>query len=75
LPASASIVAQHSFPARLPVTVLSAPDQPSEVLAAHRTMATRHVVASRGEHFIHLDEPDLVIREIQRMAASSLDTD
>ncbi len=72
LPASASIVAQHSFPAGVPVTVLSAPDQPSEVLAAHRVMATRHVVASRGGHFIHLDEPELVIREVQQLAALSL---
>jgi pimeloyl-ACP methyl ester carboxylesterase len=71
LPACASLVAQHSFPAGLPVTVLSALDQPSQVLAAHRAMATRHVIASRGGHFIHLDEPELVIGEIQQLAASS----
>jgi pimeloyl-ACP methyl ester carboxylesterase len=72
LPASASVVAGCNFPAGLPVTVLSAPGQPSQVLAAHRAMATRHVVASRGGHFIHLDEPELVIGEVERLATAAL---
>jgi hypothetical protein len=69
LPACASMVARCDFPAGLPVTVLSASGQPSQVLAAHRAMATRHVVASRGGH---LDEPELVIGEVERLATAAL---
>jgi pimeloyl-ACP methyl ester carboxylesterase len=52
--------------------VISAPQQPAEVMAAHAAMATRNVIASRSAHFIHFDEPELVTAEIQRVVANAL---
>jgi pimeloyl-ACP methyl ester carboxylesterase len=72
LPSCARAVAKCPIAAQLPVTVISAPQQPAEVMAAHAAMATRHVIASRSAHFIHFDEPELVIAEIQRVVANAL---
>jgi pimeloyl-ACP methyl ester carboxylesterase len=71
LPASAGTVAETSFPAGVPVTVLSSGSQPEAVLAAHRAVATRHIGASQAGHFIHLDEPELVVRELQALVIAA----
>lgn len=71
LPASAEIVAETSFPAGLPVTVLTSGSQPEAVMAAHRAVATRHIVAPQAGHFIHLGEPELVIRELQALVTAA----
>lgn len=64
LPACAPVAARCPFPAGLPVTVISSSIQSPEVVAYQRTMGTRHVLATRSGHFIQLDEPQLVVREV-----------
>jgi pimeloyl-ACP methyl ester carboxylesterase len=67
LPACAKSVASCALPAQLPVTVLSGAHQPSERLAEHAAVATRHIIASHSQHFVHLDEPDLVVNAIKEV--------
>jgi pimeloyl-ACP methyl ester carboxylesterase len=66
LPDCAKAVSSRPIPANLPVTVLSGAHQPPERLAEHEAVATRHVIAEQSAHFIYLDEPDLVVRELRR---------
>jgi pimeloyl-ACP methyl ester carboxylesterase len=70
VPSCAAAAADRSIPAPLPVTVLSGAHQAPQVLSAHAAMATRHVVATASAHFIHFDEPELVIAEITRLISS-----
>jgi pimeloyl-ACP methyl ester carboxylesterase len=70
LPSCARAVASCPIPHQLPVTVISAPQQPPEILVAHAAISTRHVIASHSAHFIHFDEPELVIVEIMRVIES-----
>jgi pimeloyl-ACP methyl ester carboxylesterase len=54
----------------VPFVVMSAGDQPSETIAAHRRLTRlssqgRHVVAATGGHWIQFDEPELVISAIR----------
>jgi len=54
----------------VPFVVMSAGDQPSETIAAHRRLTrlssqSRHVVAATGGHWIQFDEPELVISAIR----------
>lgn len=73
VPACARAAADCSIPAQLPVTVLSGAHQEPEILSGHAAMATRHVMAAGSAHFIHFDEPELVIAEIHRVVASTPD--
>lgn len=65
LPHCAATVMNAPFPHGLPVTVISASTQDPEVLASHRAMATKHLIANQSGHFIQLDEPELIVQEIQ----------
>jgi pimeloyl-ACP methyl ester carboxylesterase len=71
VPSCAAAAADCSIPPPLPVTVLSGAHQAPQVLSAHAAMATRHVVATASAHFIHFDEPELVIHEIMRLIAGT----
>jgi pimeloyl-ACP methyl ester carboxylesterase len=56
----------------MPLTVLSGSDQPAEILAQHGDIARlsplgRHVVAAKSGHWIHLDEPDLVVEAVREI--------
>jgi len=62
----------------LPLVVLSGRDQPPHILAAHGALARlsgrgRHVIATGSGHWMHLDEPQLVVesvREVVELAAT-----
>jgi pimeloyl-ACP methyl ester carboxylesterase len=62
----------------LPLVVLSGRDQPPHILAAHGALARlsgrgRHVIATGSGHWMHLDEPELVVesvREVVELAAT-----
>jgi pimeloyl-ACP methyl ester carboxylesterase len=75
LPACARAASSCPIAPQFPVTVLSGAHQSPERLAEHAAIATRHVIAARSAHFIHLDEPELVVdavREVQtKLPASS----
>ncbi len=61
----------------IPLAVISGGDQPADVLAQHKDLARlsplgRHIVAARSGHWIHLDEPDLVVNTIREVVGSRL---
>lgn len=70
VPSCARAAADCSIPAQIPVTVLSGAHQEPEVLSAHAGMAARHVIAGGSAHFIHFDEPELVVKEIMNTLAT-----
>jgi pimeloyl-ACP methyl ester carboxylesterase len=54
----------------LPLTVVTAGDQPPAIAARHRELARlssqgRHIVAAKSGHWVQFDEPDLVVRAIR----------
>jgi pimeloyl-ACP methyl ester carboxylesterase len=58
--------------ADLPLAVISAGDQPPDVIAQHNVLARlssrgRHLVATKSSHWIHLDEPELVVTTIREV--------
>jgi pimeloyl-ACP methyl ester carboxylesterase len=58
--------------ADLPLAILSAGDQPPDVIAQHNVLARlssrgRHIVAEKSSHWIHLDEPELVVKSIREI--------
>lgn len=67
LPGCAAACASSPFPAHLPVIVLSGAHQPPERLAEHAAMATTHILAKGSGHFIHLDEPELVVQAVREV--------
>lgn len=69
VPACARAASRCPIPSGLPITVLSGAHQPPELLAAQAAMATRHIVASGSAHFIHFDEPELVVNAITNTIA------
>ena len=71
LPNCAAEIARCPLPAGLPVTVLSGAHQPPTILAAHRALATRHVVVNGSGHWIHLDHPQLVADEIRALGPAT----
>jgi pimeloyl-ACP methyl ester carboxylesterase len=71
VPTCARAASQCGIPAHLPVAVLSGAHQPPQRLAEHAAMATRHIMASGSRHFIHLDEPELVVGAIEQLLEAS----
>jgi len=67
VPGCAEAVADCSFPKQVPVTVLSGAHQPPKRLAEHEALATTHIIAQGSGHFIHLDEPELVVNSIAQL--------
>ena len=75
LPACAAELEGCSIPAELPVTVLSGAHQPPVRLEEHAAIAARsrsgkHVIAAKGAHWIHLDQPELVAQCFREMSAT-----
>jgi pimeloyl-ACP methyl ester carboxylesterase len=60
----------------VPLVVISAGDQPAEVLAVHRQLARlsslgRHVVATGSGHWVQFDAPDLVVGTIRSLVTNA----
>lgn len=75
LPGCAGELEGSAIPAEVPVTVLSGAHQPAIRLQEHAAIAAhshqgRHVIAGKGAHWIHLDEPELVASSVREMAAT-----
>jgi pimeloyl-ACP methyl ester carboxylesterase len=63
----------------LPLVVISGGDQSSDTIAKHRQLARlssqgRHIVATRGGHWIQFDDPDLVVSAIREVVARTRQT-
>jgi pimeloyl-ACP methyl ester carboxylesterase len=74
LPRCSAEMIACSIPAHLPVTVLSGAHQSPERLREHAAIAAhsqngRHIIAQKGAHWIHLDQPELVVEAVTEMAA------
>jgi pimeloyl-ACP methyl ester carboxylesterase len=55
------------FPSDLPVDALERAFQQSQDMLARLVPGARHVIAARSGHYIQLDQPGLVTREIRRV--------
>jgi pimeloyl-ACP methyl ester carboxylesterase len=70
LPGSAREIAATDSLGRIPLVVITAASQPPAVREEHARIARlssrgRHVVAGVGGHWIHLDQPEIVVRAIR----------
>jgi pimeloyl-ACP methyl ester carboxylesterase len=78
LPESSEEAARLTIPESIPLTILSAANSTAaqrvvrEALAK-RSIRGRHIVAAKSGHWIHLDEPDLVIDAIRDILCSLAD--
>jgi pimeloyl-ACP methyl ester carboxylesterase len=73
LPATAAEASQSQIPAHIPVTVISGAHQPPVRMAEHQAIAAhslhgRHLVAANSAHWIHLDQPELIVEAFCEMA-------
>ncbi len=73
LPACAAELEGCAIPAQVRVTVLSGAQQPAVRLDEHAAIAARsqrgkQVLAAKGAHWIHLDQPELVVQAVREMA-------
>jgi pimeloyl-ACP methyl ester carboxylesterase len=73
LPAAAAEASQSQIPAHIPVTVISGAHQPPVRMAEHQAIAAhslhgRHLVAANSAHWIHLDQPELIVEAFREMA-------
>ena len=73
LPTSASQAAAcGELPAKIPVTIFSAANSPPAQLAerdtiARRSLGGKHIIATKSGHWIHFDEPEIVVQAIREM--------
>ena len=73
LPATAAEAAQFQIPAQIPVTVISGAHQRPVRLAEHKAIAAhslqgRHLIAANSAHWVHLDQPELIVEAFREMA-------
>lgn len=69
---AAASVPRQRLPRELPLTVITAGDQPAAVKAAHEALASsssrgRHILAAKSGHWVPFDEPDLIIEAIREL--------
>lgn len=73
LPACAAEVAACEIPAHIPVTVISGAHQPrvrmeEQKAIAARSLQGKHIIAANSAHWIHLDQPELIVGAFREMA-------
>ena len=66
LPACAAEASCCDIPAHIPVTVISGAHQPAVRMAEHKAIAAhslhgKHMVAANSAHWVHLDQPELIV--------------
>ena len=73
LPKNAAEASRFQVPAQIPVTVISGAHQLPVRLAEHQAIAAhslrgKHLIAQKGAHWIHLDQPELIVEAFRDMA-------
>jgi pimeloyl-ACP methyl ester carboxylesterase len=73
VPACAAEIEGCAIPPEVPVTVLSGAHQPVVRKKEHASIAAhsargRHTVAGESAHWIHLDQPELVVEAVRELA-------
>ena len=76
LPETAALVYKTNPSRSIPVTVISAGGLTQTQRAEHESIARssdrgRHIVASRSGHWVHLDEPEVVVEAIRDILSQS----
>lgn len=76
LPSCAAELQGRPSPAQIPITVISGSHQPKLRLAEHAAIAAhsvrgRHIIAQKSGHWIHLDEPEIVIEAARELVELS----
>jgi pimeloyl-ACP methyl ester carboxylesterase len=74
LPACAAEVFRCDIPAQITVTVISGAHQPRVRMAEHKAIAARsvngkHIIAANSAHWVHLDQPELIVEAFRAMVA------
>lgn len=72
LPACAREVEGRCIPEQIAVTIISGAHQPQVRLREHAALAAhslrgRHMIAEKGRHWVHLDQPELVLEAVRDM--------
>jgi pimeloyl-ACP methyl ester carboxylesterase len=73
LPATSAEASRFQIPAHIPVTVISGAHQLPVRLAEHQAIAAhslhgKHLIAEKGAHWVHLDQPELIVEAFCEMA-------
>lgn len=73
LPKNAAEASRFQIPVHIPVTVISGAHQPPVRLAEHQAVAAhslhgKHLIADKGAHWVHLDQPELIVEAVREMA-------
>jgi pimeloyl-ACP methyl ester carboxylesterase len=73
LPATSAEASRFQIPPHIPVTVISGAHQLPAYLAEHQAIAAhslhcKHVIAEKGAHWVHLDQPELIVEAFREMA-------
>jgi pimeloyl-ACP methyl ester carboxylesterase len=74
IPRCSAEVYGSNVPPHIPVTVISGAHQAAERLREHAAITTqsmhgRHLIAAKGAHWVHLDQPELVVQAVRDLAA------
>jgi pimeloyl-ACP methyl ester carboxylesterase len=69
-------MAAIALPRNVPLVVISSRDQPTDHLAAHRSLtersvAGRHIIATASAHWIQFDQPELIVAAVKDLIASA----
>jgi pimeloyl-ACP methyl ester carboxylesterase len=77
LPLCAAEVFGCDFPAHIPITVISGAHQPPIRMAEHKAIAAHsvrgcHIIAAKSAHWVHLDQPELIVQAFREMVAEVL---
>ncbi len=75
LPTCAAEVAGCNIPAHIPLTVISGAHQPQLRMAEHQALAAhsqygRHLIADKSAHWVHLDQPEVIVEALRTMIAA-----
>jgi pimeloyl-ACP methyl ester carboxylesterase len=73
LPACAVEAAAYDIPEHIPLTVVSGAHQPPLRMAEHKALAAhslrgKHLIAEKGAHWVHLDQPELIVDAVRDLA-------
>ncbi len=73
LPKTAAEASRFHIPVQIPVTVISGAHQLPAYLAEHQAIAAhslrgKHLIAEKGAHWVHLDQPELIVEAFCEMA-------
>jgi pimeloyl-ACP methyl ester carboxylesterase len=73
LPACAAEASCCDIPAQIPVTVISGAHQSGVRMAEHKAIAAhslygKQIVAAKSAHWVHLDQPELIVAAFQEIA-------